>query len=87
MALDPGRWPEMPPDEQYWAAQLRGAAQTWSEEGRRLRSMVHTPALSGPCARALWACADRLAAEIDLVAGQLAAAAAGLDRSARGGRP
>lgn len=75
MPLDPGRWPETLPDGQFWAAQLRTAAQAWAEEARRLRVAVRAPTFSGPCAHALWACADLVAAEIDRLAAQIDGAA------------
>jgi hypothetical protein len=71
MPLDPGRWPEMSPDRLLWPAQLRTSSLAWLEEARRLRSTVRSPALSGPCARALWSCADEVAAEIEAVAREL----------------
>jgi hypothetical protein len=70
--LDRGRWPEALVDQRLWAARLRTASESWAEEAGRLRRVVRAPVLSGPCAQALVASGDGLAAEIATLAAELA---------------
>jgi hypothetical protein len=70
--LDRGRWPEALSDQRLWAARLRAGSESWAEEARRLRQIVRAPVLSGPCAQALGASGDGLAAEMSTLAAELA---------------
>ena len=55
------------------AARLQACSLDWSDQARRLRLMVRSAAVGGPCGQALVACGDAVAAEMASVATDLAA--------------
>ncbi len=69
MPFDP---PLVPPDDLLMAARLQACSQDWSDQARRLRLMVRSVAVGGPCGQALAACGDAVAAEMASVATDLA---------------
>jgi hypothetical protein len=66
-----------------WAGVLAAVAAAWQAEAERLAAVVRDPVVTGPCAAALVACGDVVAAEIHSLATDLGRCGAEL----RLGRP
>jgi hypothetical protein len=74
----PDRWgPLGAPDRWRWAGLLQACSQEWSSDASRLRALVRSGSVNGPCGAALVSLGDAIAAEMSAVAVQVAHVAAG----------
>ena len=86
MPLDPAPDPLAGPERWRWAGLLEARSQDWLAEASRLRALVRSSGLTGPCGAALVALGDAIATDMAAAASQVGQMAA-RDLLTPGGAP